>query len=105
MQDISLNSRKIPPKCYLSKYNTDLELSLSEDMLSAKTREESGFEWLWRSTLIYKIRFIILILFKIQGTKANFGVKGGKYMYECRLKRVIKSNNLSQNITLYSERE
>lgn len=48
MQDISLNSKKIP-KCHLSKYNTDLELFLSEDMLSAHTREESGFEWLWRS--------------------------------------------------------
>lgn len=41
------------PKCHLSKFNTDLELLLSENCLSVQTRTENGFEWIWRSNNIY----------------------------------------------------
>ena len=37
------------PKCHLSKYNSDFDLVFSPDLLSVKTRNEDGYEWLWRS--------------------------------------------------------
>lgn len=39
------------PKCHLSKYNSDFELVFSDDLLSVKTRNEDGYEWLWRSKI------------------------------------------------------
>ena len=95
------------PKCHLSKYNSDFELVFSPDLLSVKTRSEDGYEWLWRSkkknaknAKNSKILKNLLFL----GTKANFGVKGGKYMYEVRIKQMVKSENAqNQGFLLRSE--
>ena len=47
-QEISTNPPSLP-QVHLSKYNTDFELVLSKDLLSIKTRNDDGYEWLWRS--------------------------------------------------------
>ncbi len=47
-QEIHTNPPSFP-KVHLSKYNTDFELVLSEDLLSVSTRNDDGYEWLWKS--------------------------------------------------------
>ena len=59
-------------KCVLSQENSDFELDISQNGYEVQNIRQSGFEWLWKAA------------------KSNFGVSGGKFMYEVRIKEFIE---------------
>jgi len=55
------------PECQLSPYNSDFELLIYDNGTKCKTRQESGFQWLWKAA------------------KTNYGVFAGKFFFEVRI--------------------
>ncbi len=67
-------------KCVLSPENSDFELEISQSGYEVQNIRQSGFEWLWKAA------------------KTNFGVLGGKFMYEVKIKEYTEPEPYKGNM-------